>query len=89
MEVSMLNEGGPSILVRYCIRGHEIEYREGGIARSRCPVCGSPVDRSRPPMTLEDVQKMNAEAAAKQQEAEAAAQQPYCIVVVSHITRLF
>ncbi len=60
------------IMISYCIRGHEIEYREGGIARSRCPVCGSPIDRSRPPISLEEAQKIKEQQAAQEAEQQAA-----------------
>ena len=58
------------IMISYCIRGHEIEFREGGIARSRCPICGSPVDRSRPPISLEEAQKIKEEQAEKQEQVK-------------------
>ena len=60
------------IMISYCIKGHEIEYRAGGIARSRCPICGSPVDRSRPPISLEEAQKIKEEQAAREAELQAA-----------------
>lgn len=56
------------MMIRYCTKGHEIKYQLGGIARSRCPVCGSPVDRSRPPITQEEAQRIKEQQA--MQEAE-------------------
>ncbi|MDO5132211.1 MAG: hypothetical protein Q4D81_04400, partial [Eubacteriales bacterium] len=52
---------GSGKMVRYCIRGHEIVYREGMLVRSRCPVCNSPVDRSRPPITWEEAERIRTE----------------------------
>ena len=59
-------------MVRYCVKGHEIQYKEGGIIRSRCPLCGSPVDRDRPPITLEEAQKIKEQQAAHEAELQAA-----------------
>lgn len=42
-------------MVRFCIRGHEIVSPAGAIMRSRCPICGSPVDRTRPPVSYEQL----------------------------------
>ena len=60
------------IMISYCIKGHEIQYRAGGIARSRCPICGSPIDRRRPPISLEEAQKIKEEQAAREAELQAA-----------------
>ncbi|MBQ6321622.1 MAG: hypothetical protein IJI24_02000, partial [Lachnospiraceae bacterium] len=75
----MTNGSEPKKMVRYCIQGHEIVYTVGEIIRSVCPYCKSPVDRRRPPVAYEEVQRMKEEAesarAAQEMERARAAQE--------------
>lgn len=43
----------PSVFVRYCVSGHEIRF--SGLCPFSCPVCGGPIDRSKPPVPLEEL----------------------------------
>lgn len=58
----------PRRMVRFCIQGHSIIYTEGTIVRSRCPVCGSPVDRARPPISIEEFQTIGQKQEVQMQE---------------------
>ena len=68
----MINGSEPKKMVRYCIQGHEIVYTVGEIIRSVCPYCKSPVDRRRPPVAYEEVQRIKAEQAAEEERARTA-----------------
>ncbi len=68
------NTPGGREMVRFCMRGHEIKYKEGSILRSRCPICSSPLDRSRPAMTVEELEQLKARKAAEK-EAQAKAEE--------------
>lgn len=48
----------PVVYVRYCVSGHEIHF--SGLCPSNCPVCGGPVDRSRRPISLEELEAQKA-----------------------------
>lgn len=61
-----MNDG--RILIRFCKNGHEIRNKGGGIARNRCPICNSPVDHSRQPITEEELQKLKEQSAAGNEE---------------------
>ncbi len=67
------NSPGGREMVRFCMRGHEIRFKEGSIVRNRCPICNSMLDRSRPAMTVEELEQLKArEAAEKEAQAKAA-----------------
>ena len=66
----------PKKVVRFCMKGHEIVYTVGELMRQRCPICGSPVDRSRQPIDYDELQRMKEEQAAMEaQQAAMEAQQ--------------
>ena len=67
--MGVVTEGStPRRIVRFCIQGHSIIYTEGTIVRSRCPVCGSPVDRGRPPISIEEYQTIGQKQEAQMQK---------------------
>lgn len=66
-----INMDRPKKMVRFCMQGHEIVYSVGEIMRSVCPFCKSPIDRSRMPIPLEELEKKKEEEKQAQQEQEA------------------
>lgn len=57
----------PVVYVRYCVSGHEIRF--SGLCPSNCPVCGGPVDRSRRPISLEELESQKTAEPAKEKKA--------------------
>lgn len=60
----------PAVYVRYCVSGHEIRF--SGLCPSNCPVCGGPVDRSRRPLSLEELEARKAAEPEKAEEPKPA-----------------
>lgn len=44
----------PPVYVRYCVSGHEVRF--SGLCPFSCPICGGPIDRSKQPILLEELE---------------------------------